>query len=170
MQKNRRYFDWCGVALLATFVWVVSVLGAVGDAGDRKPPREVVLTQGTPQAVFPLDEQRVNKVQTTVVLRLVRQDNPDRADFSVSLVLAGCRGGEESRVEPVGSLGIYPAGQTEGLYAFDIGPALQQMRGAGFPMSQVCMKLELKPLRASVNWKRLRVTVTSPEWKQPPAK
>ncbi len=169
MQENRRYFDWCGVALLATFVWIVTVLGAVGDVGDRKPPREVVLTQGTPQAVFPLDEQRVNQRQTTVVVRLVRQDNPDHADFSVSLILAGCKGGEESRVAPVGSLGTYPGGQTVGSYAFDIGPALQQMRGAGFQLGQVCMKLELKPLRASANWKRLRVTVTCPEWKQPPA-
>ena len=170
MPINRRYFDWCEVALLATLVWVAAVLGAARDAGDGKPPREVVLTQGTPQAVFPLDEQRVNNGQTTVIVRLVRQENPDRADFSVSLMLAGCKGGEKSHVAPVGSLGTYPAGQTEGSYAFDIGPALQQMRGAGIQLGQVCLKLEVQPLRASVNWKRLRVTVSSPEWKQPPLK
>jgi hypothetical protein len=169
MQKSRWHFDGCGVVLLATLIWITATVGAVQDARDRKAAREVVLTQGAPHAVFPLDEQRVIKRQTTVVVRLLRQENPDRAAFSVSFMLAGCHGGKETHVVPVGSLGTYPSGQTEGSYAFDIKPALQQMRSAGFPLDQICVKLELKPLRASVNWKRLRVTVTSPEWKQPPA-
>jgi hypothetical protein len=170
MHRNRRYFNMGGMALLTALVWVAAAMGAARDAGEQKPPREVVLTQSTPQAVFSVDEQRVNQGQTTVVVRLVRQDNPDRADFSVSLMLTGCHGGEESKTVPIGALGTYPVAQNEGSYAFDIGPALKQMREAGFQLAQVCMKLELKPLRASVNWKRLRVTATGPEWQQPPAK
>lgn len=170
MQENRRNSDWRGVALLTALVWVAAAMSAARDDGDRKPQPEVVLTQSTPQAVFPLDEQRVNHAQTTVVVRLLRQDNPDHTDFSVALVLAGCKSGEESRVVPVGSLGTYPSGQTEGSYAFDLGPALQQMRGFGIQLGEICLKLEVKPLRPSVNWKRLRVIVSSPQWKQPPLK
>jgi hypothetical protein len=144
-------------------------MGTASGSGDpEQQPRELTLSQSTPEAVFPLDDQLVKKGETTVRVRLVRADNPHHADFTVAAMLVECRGGAESHSVAVGSLGVYPTGTTGGSYAMDLGPGLKQMGAAGHQPGQVCLKLQLKPLRASVDWKKLRVTVTSPEWKKPP--
>lgn len=168
MRLSRRDLNRYGTVLLALCVWSSAAMGAPHGTGEGSHAGEVVLTQSAPHAVFSLDEQHVSKGQTTVVIRLVKQENPDHADFSVAVTLVGCHGGNETQTAPVGSLGIYPAGLTEGSYAFDIGPALKQMRG--MRLEHVCIKLELKPMRTSTDWRRLRVTVSRPEWKQPPEK
>ena len=49
-----------------------------------------------------------------------------------------------------------------------LGPGLKQMCATGLQTRQICLKLELKPLRTPVEWKNLRVIVTRPEWKEPP--
>jgi len=157
------------VALLAAFVWAGIAMGTTLRSGDpEQQKRELTLSQSTPEAVFPLDDQRVKKGETTVLVRLVRADNPDHADFTVTAVLVDCRGGAESQSVAVGSLGVYPTGTTGGSYAMDLGPGLKQMGAARHEPGQICLKLQLKPLRPSVDWKKLRVTVMSPEWKEPP--
>jgi hypothetical protein len=143
-------------------------MGAVWASGEPEEQQDLTLSQGTPQIVFPLNEQRVDRGQTTVIVRLVRADNPDRADFTVTVALVSCGSGLESRSVAVGSLGTYPTAEVGGFYALDLGPGLKQMRATGLQTRQICLKLELKPLRASVEWKNLRVTVTRPEWKEPP--
>jgi hypothetical protein len=168
MRRSRRDLNWCGAALLTVFAWRSVAMGAPRDPGEGALSREVVLTKSAPRADFPLDEEQVSKGRTTVVIRVVGQENPDHADFSVAVLLVGGHGGNETQTAPVGSLGIYPTGENEGSYAFDIGPALKQMRSAS--PRQVCIRMELKPMRAAADWKRLRVTVSRPEWEKPPEK
>jgi hypothetical protein len=153
---------------LLLFLWAGIIMGAVWASGKPEEQQDLTLSQGTPQAVFPLNGQRVDRGQTTVIVRLVRADNPDRADFTVTVALVDCSGGLESRSVVVGSLGTYPTAEVGGSYALDLGPGLKQMRATGLETRQICLKLELKPLRASVEWKNLRVIVTGPEWKEPP--
>lgn len=168
MQTNYRHHKWGAIPLALAVCVLGTASASTADGGERRPREEVVLSQATSKAVFPLDEGRLSQGQTTLVIHLVREENPDRAESSVSVSLVDCKG-QDSRVEPVGALGKYPAGEVQGKYAFDIGPALKQIRAAGVS-GDVCMKLELKPLRAAAKWNRLRVTVSRPEWQQPPQK
>jgi hypothetical protein len=157
-----------GTVLLAIVVCAIATIAAAWDGAESQGSREVVLTPQAPEALFPLDQERVNRGETTVLLRLVRAENPERVNFAVSVTLAECRGGTKGTA-PVGAMGLYPSGKTEGSYAFDLGPALTRMHNMGVERGQVCLRLGLKPMGVAADWKGLRVTVTRPKWQQPPA-
>ncbi|HEX7286650.1 MAG TPA: hypothetical protein VF532_10750 [Candidatus Angelobacter sp.] len=150
------------VALCSGFV----VLAA---ARQEQPDhsREVTLSRQAPTASFPLDEQRMKQGKTIVALELKKVDNPSHAEYSIEVTLAGCNGAASSRQAPVGSLGVYPTGQEGGRYALDLGPALKQLLALGQTLRNTCLKMQLKPMRAATDWKRLRVTVSSPQWSDP---
>jgi hypothetical protein len=158
--------------LAAILVVLVTLLGTKANAPVQEHQsgraRAITLSRQSPQAAFPLDEQRVKQGRTTVLVQLIRADNPDHAEFTVDTKLSDCSAGAGKPQVPVGSLGTYPAGQTGGRYALDLGPALKQISAAGQPLSHTCLKLLLKPLHPSTDWKRLRVTVSAPQWKDSP--
>jgi hypothetical protein len=156
------------IALVGAFLWAAIMMGPVWGSAHAEQQSELTLSQSAPQAIFPLDEERVNKGETTVLVRLVRAENPDHIDFTVDVSLADCRAGAESSSTAIGSLGVYPAGQVGGSYALDLGPGLKRMLAHSYETGQICLKLQLKPLRTSANLKNLRVTLTRPEWKMPP--
>jgi len=158
---------WLGAVSLALVILSCSRASTSGTAAQPGQAHEVTLTQQSPQAAFPLDQERVKKGMTTVSLQLIRIENPDRANFTVDVKLSECAAGAPTNEIPVGSLGTYPAGEAGGWYALDLGPALKQMNSAGQPLSHTCLKLLLKPLHASTDWRKLRVTVSSPQWRQP---
>jgi len=116
----------------------------------------------------PLEQERLKRGETTIAVKLVRVENPDHAQFTVEVMLAACDEEKAAHSEPVGALGLYPAGESGGSYAFDVGPGLKRMLAAGYVTKQICIKLQLKGLRASVPLpETLRVTITRPEWKEP---
>jgi len=149
-------------------VCAVATIAAACDGAESEQPRDVVLSQRASEVIFPLNQERIKKGETTVLVRLVRAENPEHVNFAVSVTLAECRGGTKGTA-PVGAMGLYPSGRTEGSYAFDLGPALTSLHNMGAGRGEVCLKLVLKPMGAGADWKRLRVTITPPEWQQPPA-
>jgi len=166
MQATRQSCGRPGTALLAIAVCAITTIAATRHGGESQRSREVVLTQQASEALFPLDQERVNRGETTVFLRLVGAENPEHVNFAVSVTLADCRS-RTKRTAPVGAMGLYPSGKTEGAYAFDLGPALTQMHKLGAESGHVCVKLELKPVGVAADWKGLRVTVTRPTWQLP---
>ena len=149
------------------FSWAVAFAGVYAHAQGATHPREATLTQKVPLSIFPLDEQELKADKSVVTVQILRVSNPDEIGFSVRVTLSGCAGDAAQHEAPVGSLGVYPAGQT-GSYALDLGPALKQIRPAGQPVGSTCLRLQLKPLRSSADWSKLRVTLSSPQWAEPP--
>lgn len=152
------------VAILGILLWLGIIACASSQKDTAARPREVTLSHQSPQAAFPLDQQRLEEGKTVFSVGLLRTVNPDHAEFSVDVKLASCSSSSQAHEEPVGSLGIYPASQVGGEYSFDLAPALKQMSRGGQSAQDICLKLQLKPLRASTNWRRLQVTVSSPRW------
>jgi hypothetical protein len=150
-------------------VAVCSGIVVLAAARQEQPDhsREVTLSRQAPNATFPLNEQRLKQGKTIVAFQLGKVYNPDRAEYSVQVILAGCGDAAGAREAPVGSLGVYPTGQEGGRYALDLGPALKQVLTQGQTLRTTCIKMQLKPMRASTDWKRLRVTVSSPQWSDP---
>jgi hypothetical protein len=149
------------------FAWIIALAGVCAHAQDATHPPEATLTQKIPLSIFPLDEQRLKEGKSVVNVQILRISNPGDIGFSVRVTLSGCNGDAAQHEAPVGSLGVYPAGQT-GSYALDIGPALKQIRAAGQTAGSTCLRLQLKPLRSSADWSKLRVTLSSPQWTEPP--
>jgi hypothetical protein len=149
------------------FAWMMAFAGVYAHAQGATHPREATLTQKAPLSIFPLDEQRLKEATPVVTVQILRVSNPDDVGFSVRVTLSGCARDAAQHEAPVGSLGVYPAGQT-GSYALDLAPALKQVRAAGQSVGSTCLRLQLKPLRSSVDWSTLRVTLSSPQWTEPP--
>jgi hypothetical protein len=149
--------------------YLIVLAGVCAQTTAPSHPQEIILTQQSPQALFPLDEAWVKAGKTIVSVGMVEVHNPDSAGFSVAVSLSGCSANNGQPEIPAGSLGVYPAGEAGGWYALDLGPALKRIRTAGQSARATCLKLLLKPFRPTADWSKLRVTVSPPQWKDPPA-
>ncbi len=159
----------CIVQPVVTVIFLVAFVCGAAAASPLQPKvesetsQQTILTRQSPEAVFPVDYARVERGDS-LVLRMVEVDNPDQADFTVNVMLAPCASATDSSQRvPVGSMGVYPAQETHGLYAFDLAPAMGRLRGHA---RDACLVLQLKPLHPSKEWNRLKVTVTNPQWKK----
>lgn len=147
---------------MMAFVCGTDAASAVQPKVESETSQQTILARQSPEAVFPVDYAQAERGDS-LVLRMVEVDNPDQADFTVNVMLAPCASATDSSQRvPVGSMGVYPAQETHGLYTFDVAPALGQLRGHA---RDACLVLQLKPLHPSKEWNRLRVTVTNPGWK-----
>ena len=128
---------------------------------------EFWLTVSSPQASFPLAQDKIAQGETVIVVRVIQVENPTQVDFTVTLSLGRCgRGAEETGI-PLGALGLYPKGLSNRRYLFDLGPALKKIPHGQDP-GRFCLEFRLRPLRPSEQLGDTRVLLSTPEWQKPP--
>jgi len=157
---RQKRFGW-GYFLLA-----VLALSPVNSSHAQSTP-DVRLDANNPKVSFPLARDKIKQGENVIVLRVVRIENPAQVDITVTVSLGRCAGDAEGEQVPLGALGLYPKGLSQGRFAFDLDSALKKVVRGQDP-GLFCLELLLRPLRASEKLQETQVFISAPEWQKPP--
>jgi len=127
----------------------------------------VRLNADNPKVSFPLAQDKIKQGENVIVFQVVQIENPAQVDITVTVSLGHCAGDTEGEQVPLGALGLYPKGLSQGRFAFDLDSALKKVLHGQDP-GQFCLELRLRPLRASEKLQDAQVFISAPEWQIPP--
>lgn len=158
MRQKRLGLGWIILGFLAL---------APVNSNHAQSAAEFWLSANSPQASFPLAQDKIAQGETVIVVRVVQVENPAQVDFTVTLSLGRCGRDAKATEIPLGALGLYPKGSSNRRFAFDLSPALKKIPH-GQDAGQFCLEFRLRPLRPSEQLGEMRVLLSTPEWQKPP--
>jgi len=149
--------------------WIILAFLALApvNPSHAQSAAEFWLSASSPQASFPLAQDKIAQGETVIVVRVGQVENPAQVDFTVTLSLGRCAGDAERTEIPLGALGLYPKGSSNRRFVFELEPALKKIPHGEDP-GRFCLEFRLRPLRASEQLRDTRVLISAPEWQKPP--
>ncbi len=131
---------------------------------ESKPATTMVLTAAQPLARIPIPAEVLREKRTSLALSIVKITNPRDAAFSIGVSLEP-QSADKTKIKPaaIGSLGIYPAGQT-GYHRLNASAALHDLQASGTDTNHLCLRVELRRVHPKEPLDGLEVTLSPPQW------
>jgi hypothetical protein len=162
--------------LLLTALFAVSARQAVcsGRGQDQKDQREgqganATLTSDHPAESFAIPPETLRSAPPVVVIQVTKVVNPGRTPFQIFVYLSyrSAPGQQQAQKIPIGNVGLFPADHPAG-FLLRASSAFERLKATASSATDVCVLVELKPLRKSDKLTSVEVTVAPPQWKAEP--
>jgi hypothetical protein len=140
------------------------------DQHDQKEGQgaNATLTSAHPSGFFAISPETLRSAPPVVVIQVTKVANPGGTPFQVFVYLSyRSAPGQELEEIPIGNVSLFPADRPAG-FLFRASKAFAQLKATASSAIDVCVLVELKPLRKTDRLTSVEVTVAPPQWKAEP--